>query len=245
MLGAERLDRRLVAGDEGRRHQLGEIHHEQLLGRVAHAARIVDDQRPRLDALENVRRRDIGEIERRVLAQQHDVDGREVDELRLAEARMIALDVLDRQRLGHRLDARAVEPQSIGRVVQQAMAARLGFEKKREGRIAGDADALDRVHLHGDGQGHGRPVEGQGRFRESVDLEPIRVRRVTGKPAGRDEDGVAPQGSGPPPRVSREPDPRGARDSPPLGRADRDRRDFEIGPRFDLDEGDRAASSAR
>ena len=30
-------------------------------------------------------------------------------------------------------------------------------------------------------------------------------------------------------------------DPPPLGRADRNRRDFEIGPRLDLDEGDRAA----
>ena len=96
MLGAERLDRRPVAGDEGRRHQLGEIHHEQLFRRVAHAARIVDDERLRVDALEKMRRRDVGEIERRVLPQQHDVDRREIDELGLAEPRMVALDVLDR-----------------------------------------------------------------------------------------------------------------------------------------------------
>ena len=47
MLGAERLDRRPIAGDQRRRHQLGKIHHEQLFRRVAHAARIVDDQRLR------------------------------------------------------------------------------------------------------------------------------------------------------------------------------------------------------
>jgi hypothetical protein len=34
--------------------------------------------------------------------------------------------------------------------MQDTVAARLGFEKKREGRVSRDADALDRVHLHGD-----------------------------------------------------------------------------------------------
>jgi hypothetical protein len=66
---------------------------------------------------------------------------------------------------------------------------------------------------------------------------------VTGKPPRRDEDGVAPQRKARRPRVSREPNPRRARDSPPLGRADRNRRHLEIGPRLDLDEGDRVASS--
>ena len=117
-----------------------------------------------MDALKKMRRRDIGEVERRVLAQQHHIDSRKIDKLRLAETRVIALDVLDRQRLGHHFDARAVEPQTVGRVMQDAVAARLGFEKKRERRVARDADALDRVHLHGDGQGHGRPVEGEKRI---------------------------------------------------------------------------------
>ena len=152
-----------------------------------------------LNALENVRRRDIGEVERRVLPQQHHVDGRKIDELRLAEARVIALDVLDRQRLRHRLDALAVEPQPVGRVVQDAVAARLGFEKKREGRVAGDADALDRVHLHGDGQGHGRPV---GR---RAALQGISRSRAYTRPARGGEAARArrrrrrPAGSGPPP----------------------------------------------
>ena len=135
----------------------------------------------------------IYEVERRVLTQQHHVYGRKIDELRLAETRVIALDVLDRKRLGHHFNTGAVEPQSVGRVMQNAVAARLGFEKKRECRVSRDADALDRIHLRGDGQGHGRPVEGQGRVEESVDHEPIRVRLVTGKPPPCDKDGVAPQ----------------------------------------------------
>ena len=168
MLGAERLDRRLVAGDEGRGHELREIHHEQLLGQIAHAARIVDDQRPRVDALEKMRRCDIGEVKRRILPEQHHIDGRKIDELRLAKARVFALDVLDRKRLRHSLDMAAVEPQPIGRIMQDVVAARLGLEKKRESRVAGNSDALDRVHLHGDGQGHGRPVEAKGNRNQSI-----------------------------------------------------------------------------
>jgi hypothetical protein len=66
---------------------------------------------------------------------------------------------------------------------------------------------------------------------------------MTGKPPARNEDGVASQRKPRRPWVSREPHPGGARDSPPLGRADPNRRDLEIGPRLDLDEGDRAAAS--
>ncbi len=98
---------------------------------------------------------------------------------------MIALDVLDSKRLDHRLDARACEPQTIGRVVQNAVAARLGFEQKRQGRVAGDADALDRVHLHGDGEGMGVRSEVSQRVGEP------RGWGVTGKPPARNEYGVA------------------------------------------------------
>src|SRR5271156_2467661 len=67
-------------------------------------------------------------------------------------------------------------------------------------------------------------------FRESVDHDLMRVRLVTGKPPPRDEDIVAPQRQARRPWVAHEPNARGAGDSPPLGRADRNRRDFEIGP---------------
>jgi hypothetical protein len=65
---------------------------------------------------------------------------------------------------------------------------------------------------------------------------------VTGKPPPRDEDGVAPQGQACRPWVSHEPYARGASDSARLGRADCNRRHFEIGPRLDFDKGDPAAS---
>ena len=66
---------------------------------------------------------------------------------------------------------------------------------------------------------------------------------MTGKAPGRDEYGVASKGEAGRPRVPRQPDPSGSRDSPPLRRADRDRGDLQIGARFDLDEGDRTAPS--
>ena len=66
---------------------------------------------------------------------------------------------------------------------------------------------------------------------------------MTGQTPGRDEYGVTSKGEAGRPRVPREPDPCGSRDSPPLRPADRDRGDLQIGARFDLDEGDRTAPS--
>ena len=187
---------------------------------------------------------DIGEVERRILAQQHDVDAGEIDEPRLAEASR------GRPRRPCTVSGSAivatrepVEPQPIGGVMEQAMAARLRLEQQREGRIAGDADALDRVHLHGDGQGHGGPQSEGEAERRGINRSPAYTRRgVAGKPAGGDEHGVASQGQARRPRVAREPDARGAGDAPALRRADRLGGGIEIAARLDLDEGDRAAA---
>ena len=89
MPGPERLDLGEVAGDERRRHQLGKFHHEQLLGRIAHLRRIVDHQGARHDALEQMGGGHIGEIERRILAQQHHVEFDELPAPRLAQGEMI------------------------------------------------------------------------------------------------------------------------------------------------------------
>ena len=76
-----------VAGQEGRRHQLLEAQHEQLFGRVAHRGRIVDDERPIFrQQFQQVRRGDVGHVEGRVLAHQHDIDPGEVEFLERAEA---------------------------------------------------------------------------------------------------------------------------------------------------------------
>ena len=87
-----------IARDERRRHQVLEVQHEDLLGRVAHVRRIVDDQRLRVDALEQMRRRDVGHVERRVLPQQHHVPVGEVFRARAVELVVAADLVLDRQR---------------------------------------------------------------------------------------------------------------------------------------------------
>jgi hypothetical protein len=65
---------------------------------------------------------------------------------------------------------------------------------------------------------------------------------MTGKPAGRDEYGVAAKGQARRPRVSRQPHPRRPRDPALFGRADRNRGDLNVRAGLDLDEGDRAAS---
>ena len=57
-----------------RRHELREVEHPQLFRRIADRRRVVDDQGLVLDPLEQVRRRDVAEIEWRVLAHQDDVD---------------------------------------------------------------------------------------------------------------------------------------------------------------------------
>ena len=75
MLLAEARGFRRVAGDQGRRHQVGELGDEDLFRRVAHPGRVVDHQRLRVDALEHMRGGDVVHVEGRVLAQQHHVHG--------------------------------------------------------------------------------------------------------------------------------------------------------------------------
>jgi len=63
---------------------------------------------------------------------------------------MVALDVPHRQR-PHRREHFAVDQRhQVGRVIENTMPPRLGFQQQRKGRIAADIDPLDRVHLHGD-----------------------------------------------------------------------------------------------
>ena len=67
-----------VRGDQGRRHQIAGIGDEQFFRRVAHMARIVDHQRLGMDALQDMRGGDVGHVEGRVLAHQHDIGVRQV-----------------------------------------------------------------------------------------------------------------------------------------------------------------------
>jgi hypothetical protein len=118
LLGAERLDGVEVAREQSRRHQIGKFGDEDFFRRVAHMARIVDHQGFGMDAVEHVGRRDIGEVERRVLAQQHHVEAGEVDEARLTQGDMVAGDIAHHQRPHRGRHLAVAQAQAIGRVIR-------------------------------------------------------------------------------------------------------------------------------
>ncbi len=155
MLGEEFAGEAERAGDRGRRHEAGVIEHPQFLGRIADLGGIVDHQGLALDPLEQMGGGDVGEVERRILAHQHDVDvAAEIDDRRLAELEMGALDPLHRHRPGHRPQPPVRPAQILDRIIKEPMPARLRCEHDREGRIARDIDGLQRIHLDGDGKAH-------------------------------------------------------------------------------------------
>ena len=73
----------------------------------------------------------------------------------LAECEMIALLVAHVDRMAGGEQRPAVKRQRLGLVIEELVSAPLRLEHDGEGRIAGDIDALDRVHLHGDTERHG------------------------------------------------------------------------------------------
>ena len=149
--------------------------------------------------------RDIGEIERRVLAQQHDVELAQVRSraLRRASAWSPCSSLARCSGCASANTSRAVQRQSVGRVIEQCVAARLRLEQQSEGRIAGDVDPLDRIHLHGDGQRHG------GRSSLSISRsQRIRCDEVAGKAPGATKTASPRSVALGRPGVAREPDPR-------------------------------------
>ena len=119
-----------------------------------------------MDALEQMRGRDIGEVERRILPQQHHVERGQLDAPRLAEREMVAVRVAHLERLHRREHPAVQQREPVGRVIGDRMAALLRFQQQREGGIAADVDPLDRVHLHGDVQASSTGVHtaiGEGR----------------------------------------------------------------------------------
>ena len=67
---------------------------------------------------------------------------------------MIAGDVAHRDGGGLGDDAALDKRKLVRRVVEQLVAARLRLQHEREGRVAGDGDFFDRVHLDGDVERH-------------------------------------------------------------------------------------------
>jgi hypothetical protein len=107
-----------------------------------------------MDALEHVGRRDIGEVEWGVLAQQHHVEFREFGAPRLTQGEMVARDVSHAERLDLGENPSIEQSEPVRRVISQLVAAFLGFQEQGECRVAFDVDPLDRIHLNGDFQAH-------------------------------------------------------------------------------------------
>ena len=154
VLGAEGVDLHAIRGDERGRHQPLELGDEQFLRRVAHMRRIVHHQRPGMDAFQQMRGRDVGHVEGRVLPHQHHIGGRKIDDGGFAQGEMIAARVAHRKRTDARRHLAIAKRQVARAVIEQRMAPRLRFQRQRKSGIAADIDPLDRVHLDCDGKRH-------------------------------------------------------------------------------------------
>ena len=130
---------------------------EQLFRCVADAGRVVDDKGLGVDMLQQVGRRDVGHVERRILAHQDHIHGRKVDGLGRTEAGVVAQapPQLEASRAGKH--AAGAEAQIARQVMVETVAAILGLEAENECAVGLDIDGLDRIHLNGDGDAHRYP----------------------------------------------------------------------------------------
>ena len=107
-----------------------------------------------MDALEQMRGRHIGEVERRVLAQQHHVELRELHPPRLIQRKMVAGLVAYAQGFDMGKQAAVEQRQPVRGVIGKLVTALLRFQKQSESRVTLNIDPLDRIHLNRDFQAH-------------------------------------------------------------------------------------------
>src|SRR4029079_16039014 len=107
-----------------------------------------------------MRRGDIGHVEWRVLPKMPHVHLREIDIARMREAIVIFRRILHSETMAAGNQPAVAEREVGRRVIEYVVAAMLRLEQQREGRIAPDIDALDRVHREGDFEGHGVLIVG-------------------------------------------------------------------------------------
>ena len=88
-----------------------------------------------MNAFQQMRRGDVGEIEWRILPEQYDVERRERLAPRRVEREMIAGLVAHGEALNRRHQLLATQRQFVRRVVGNAMTTPLRFKKQRERRI--------------------------------------------------------------------------------------------------------------
>ena len=98
---------------------------------------------------------DVGHVEGRVLAEMHHVELRQILLALMRQPVMVAGLSSTVRLWPSAIELAVAEREIVRRVVEHVVAAPLRFEQEGEGRIAPDIDALDRVHLEGDFEGHG------------------------------------------------------------------------------------------
>ncbi len=158
MLGAEGEDLVAIAGDQRRRHQPLEPRHKEFFRRIADARRVVDDQRGGVDMLQQMRRRDVGHVEGRVLAHQDHVHRGEIEGLELAETVMPATLAAHLEPASARAQPAVAQAQMRRQVMVERMAARLRFERQHEAGVAIDVDGFHRIHLDRHREPHDIPL---------------------------------------------------------------------------------------
>jgi hypothetical protein len=114
------------------RHQLGKFGDEDLFRGVADMRGVIDHQRLGVNAFEQVGRRDVGEIEGRILPHQDDVERGQIDSLAVTQRKVISRTVADLERAYGCKHRAVTQGQAIRRVIGQHMAAFLRLQQQRK-----------------------------------------------------------------------------------------------------------------
>jgi hypothetical protein len=120
-------------------------------------------------------RRNVGHVERRILAEQDDIEISEVFCAWFRKLEMGAVAILDLQALATRQKLIAVKREIGWRVIEDIVSALLRFEQNGERRIAANVDAIDWIHLHGNAKIHVKRLEAAG---GADALAIVRLRRL-------------------------------------------------------------------
>ena len=152
--GVHERDLRRILGDQRLGHQVGELGDEDLLRAVAHPEGIIHHQSAGMVHFQQMRRGDIAHVKGRVLPQPDHIEFGQIDIGPIAECHMIARLAAQGDGTAARDDAPFDIAQLVGRILKQAISARLGFKAQAERAVPIDRNMLDRVHLKGDVKAH-------------------------------------------------------------------------------------------
>ncbi len=127
----------------------------------AHPDRVVDDQRPRVDALEEEGGRDVRHVEGRILPEEHRIGLVKIEGLRFARGEVAAPSRRGRFTLSTRATTRPSREATTrsGVAAVKPVPAPLGFEHQGKRAVPGDVDAGNVVHLDRDGEAHSPPCQ--------------------------------------------------------------------------------------